>query len=98
MHEETTESLLKRKEVLDTFLTNCALAGIEPPESDAADFAEVQSELAKRDLSMVPVKAKSWTDWLGVKIDGYMLNGQISSGRFFSFTPKMRLATKESTK
>ncbi len=82
MHEETTESLLKRKEVLDTFLTNCALAGIEPPESDAADFAEVQSELAKRDLSMVPVKAKSWTDWLGVKIDGYMLNGQISSGRF----------------
>lgn len=82
MHEESTESLLKRKEVLDTFLTNCALAGIEPPESDAADFVEVQSELAKRDLSMVPVKAKSWTDWLGVKIDGFMLSGLISSGRF----------------
>ncbi len=82
MHEESTESLLKRKEALDTFLTNCALAGIEPPEGDAADFAEVQSELAKRDLSMVPVKPKSWTDWLGVRIDGFMLNGQISSGRF----------------
>ena len=82
MHEESTESLLKRKEALDTFLTNCALAGIEPPAADAADFAEVQSELAKRDLSAVPARAKSWTDWLGTKIDGYMLNGQISSGRF----------------
>lgn len=84
MHEESTESLLKRKEALDTFLTNCALAGIEPPATDAADFAEVQSELAKRDLSALPAKAKSWTDWLGTKIeiDGYMLNGQISSGRF----------------
>lgn len=82
MHEESTESLLRRKEALDTFLTNCALAGIEPPAADAADFAEVQSELAKRDLSAVPAKSKSWTDWLGTKIDGYMLNGQISSGRF----------------
>ncbi len=82
MHEESTESLLKRKEALDTFLTNCALAGIEPPETDAADFAEVQSELAKRDLSAVPAKAKSWTNWLGTKIDDYMLDGQVSSGRF----------------
>ena len=82
MHEVSTESLLKRKEALDTFLTNCALAGIEPPESDAADFADVQFELAKRDLSMMPAKPKSWTDWLGVKIDAFMLNGQISSGRF----------------
>ncbi len=82
MHEESTESLLKRKEALDTFLTNCALAGIEPPDTDAADFAEVQSELAKRDLSALPAKPKSWTNWLGTKIDGYMLNGQVSSGRF----------------
>lgn len=82
MNEESTESLLKRKNALDNFLTNCALSGVEPPESEVADFAAVQSELATRDLSMIAPKAKTWTDWLGVKIDGFMLNGQISTGRF----------------
>ena len=82
MREESTASLLKRKEALDTFLTNCVLSGVEPPEADAADFAAVQSELATRDLSMVVAKPKTWTDWLGVKLDNFMLNGQISTGRF----------------
>ncbi|CAN5308071.1 hypothetical protein BH11CYA1_BH11CYA1_45850 [soil metagenome] len=82
MKDESTESLVKRKEALDTFLTNCALAGVEPPESETADFVALQAELATRDLSVIAAKPKTWTAWLGVKLEGFMLNGQISTGRF----------------
>lgn len=84
--DDTTVSLLQRRDGLDKLLSNCAAAGIELPQTEVDELAAIRAELTRRNEEHTELPGvKSWTDWLGttIKTDPpTMLDGLIGNGRY----------------
>jgi serine/threonine protein kinase len=80
--DESTESLLQRRAALDYLCMGCAMNGVPVPEPQMEEFLLVQAELARRQSSAKILGPRSWTDWLGLKINGYLLNELICDGDY----------------
>jgi hypothetical protein len=80
LEDEETQSLLKKRQVLDSTVMNLCIAGVEVPPELAQEFADVQDELIRRGQRAPLPKTPTWTDWLGKKIGDYTIEYMIEEG------------------
>jgi hypothetical protein len=77
----SNETLLKKRAMLESMLQDCAIAGVPVPPEKYVELATVVHELDKRNVNQP--QFKTWTQLLGERIDGYMLDRLIVEDTYF---------------
>ena len=88
----SNETLLKKRAMLESMLQDCAIAGVPVPPEKYVELATVVSELDKRHVTQTQVK--TWTQYLGEKIEGYMLDRLIVEETYFYLIAGKKIDSK----
>jgi serine/threonine protein kinase len=77
----SNETLLQKRAMLESMLQDYAVAGVPVPPEKYVELATVVHELDTRNVTQI--QAKTWMQWLGEKIDGYMLDRLLVEDTYF---------------